>query len=90
MNKRAARLALIRARVGTQGQTKKRGFSPAFLSFLALCVWLGIRQNRQSQAALPIRFEEPHIAELPQVMLGRPEEVIAKVFAALPSFEVSC
>lgn len=39
---------------------------------------------------MPIRFEEPHIAELPEVVLGRPVEVIAKVFAALPALEVGC
>ena len=89
-NKRAARLALIRARVGTQGQIKKRGFSPAFVSFLTLCFWFGIRQNWQPQAALPIRFEEPHIAELPEAMLGRPVEVIAKVFPSLPGPKVGC
>ena len=60
------------------------------MSFLTLCFWFGVRQNRQPQAALPIRFEEPHIAELPEVVLGRPVEVIAKVFAALPALEVGC
>lgn len=50
-NKRAARLALIGARVGTQGQRKKRGFSPAFLSFSAHHFRLGILFYGQSQAA---------------------------------------
>ena len=90
MNKRAARLALIRARVGTQDQRKKRGFSPAFLSFLTLCFWFRVWQNRQPQAPLPIRFEEPHIAELPEAMLGRSVEVITKVFASLTALKVGC
>lgn len=89
-NKRAVRLALICARVGTQGQIKKRGFSPAFVLFLTLCIWFGVRQNRQPQAPLPVSFQEANIAELPQAMLGRPVKVIAKVFAALPGFEVGC
>ena len=89
-NKRAARLALIRARVGTQSQRKKRGFIPAFLSFLTLCFWFRVWQNRQPQAPLPIRFKEPHIAELPQAMLGRPVDVITKVFAALTALKVGC
>ena len=39
---------------------------------------------------MPIRFEEPHIAELPEAMFGRSVEVIAKVLASLSGLEVGC
>ena len=60
------------------------------MSFLTLCFWFGVRQNRQPQAALPVSFQEANIAELPQAMLGRSVEVIAKVLASLSGLEVGC
>ena len=89
-NKRARKLALIRAQVGTRGHVKKRGKNPAFVLFSARYFRLGIRLYGQSQATLPVRLEKPHIPELPEFIHCSAMKIIAQILLSLTAFKVRC